>query len=79
MEILKNVSKIIEKLIMRIGFGQILILILVALIFFGKFPKLVEDLTKGAEKLKNLISFSKDTNSKLLESKTKKEIHKNNE
>jgi len=61
---------------MRIGLGQIVILGLLALLFFGKFPKIMEDLSKGVQKFKNVILSSKDLDQKMLESETKKTIDK---
>ena len=58
---------------MRIGFGQIVILTLLVLLFFGKFPKIMEDLTKGAQRFKNVIISSKDFGSKRLEPEAKKD------
>lgn len=44
---------------MSIGFGQLILILIVALLLLGKFPKLKEDLSNGLNNLKELIDSSK--------------------
>ena len=40
---------------MSIGFGQLIIIIILIIILFGKFPNLIRDLNKGIKSLNNSI------------------------
>jgi len=44
---------------MSIGFGQFILILIVALLLLGKFPKLKEDLSNGLNNLKELMDSSK--------------------
>ena len=46
---------------MSVGIGQILVIILVIILLFGRFPSLSKDLLTGITSLKNLISEKKES------------------
>lgn len=43
---------------MRIGVGQILILLILIILFFGKFPKVMKDLTDGLQSIRRVFTAS---------------------
>jgi len=49
---------------MRIGLGQIAILGILLILFFGRFPKVTDDLTKGLQNLKQSFRHTTTTSSK---------------
>ena len=46
---------------MSIGLGQLIIIIILIIILFGKFPKLMDDLTKGINNFKKGVSSTEET------------------
>lgn len=50
---------------MSIGFFQLIIILLFALILFGKFPTILSDISKGLYSIKNYLTSNSDTLKKL--------------
>nr|YP_007890793.1 Sec-independent protein translocase component tatA/E [Seculamonas ecuadoriensis]AGH24488.1 Sec-independent protein translocase component tatA/E [Seculamonas ecuadoriensis] len=40
---------------MSIGFGQILVILLLIILLFGKLPNLTQDFTKGIQQIRSLL------------------------
>jgi Sec-independent protein translocase protein TatA len=55
---------------MTISLGQILIVIVVALLLFGNFPNILKDLSKS---LKGVVKFIQESNNKLPSKEVKKQ------
>lgn len=49
---------------MSIGLGQLLLIIIIAIILFGKFPNITQDFQKGIKKIQELVQDSPKSSSK---------------
>lgn len=60
---------------MRIGFGQLLILLFLLFLFFGKFPNLLKDAIEGFQNFRKIYTSPSDVK-KNIETSTKIDIEK---